>query len=118
MKSEIKIENAKTSVTVSNLKCTEDDYPNCPRMHVSFDVSFESHEYSFSTNFSEMFYTQFDFKRGANQIIDECFPEKRLIVDKDKISLQIEPDSNDELTDIRMYFSLKKQIKTKLMILK
>ena len=106
MKNEIKIENSKASITVSNFKCVEDAYPGDPKIHVSFDVCFESHEYKFSTNFSEMVFCQFDFKKGINQIVDEMLQEKRLVIDKDKITLQVEQDP-DELSDMQLRFTLK-----------
>jgi len=102
---EVKIANAKAAVVISNLKCV--DCPGDPKMHVGFDVSFESYEYKFKVNFSEMLYMQFDFKRGTSQIVDENFQERRLIIDSDSVCLQILQNNNDELSDIQLQFTLK-----------
>ena len=102
---EIKIENTKAAIIISNLKCV--DCPGDPKMHIGFDVSFELPGYKFSTNFSEMLWDQFNVSRGSSQISDEFCHEKRLIIDRDKISLQIKQDHDDELADMQLHFVLK-----------
>lgn len=103
-KLQIKIENIKASIIISDLRCV--DWPGDPKMHIGFNVEFDSFDYKFSTDFSEMFYSQFEFKRGVNQIIDECYPEKRLIIGKDEVCLQIKTDPT-ELANTQVAFSIK-----------
>lgn len=107
MLDKVKIKNSEASFTISNFKCVEDEWKDHPKIHISFDVNFKSQEYEFSVNFSEMFYGQFDFKRGVNQIVDECHQEKILIIKKDEISLQVKQEANDKLMNINLEYTIK-----------
>lgn len=101
---QVTIQNAKTTLTVYGIKCTDDVADHC-NLHVGFTVGIISSNYKFVVNFEEMVFYQFDFKRGTNEIVDENNTDKRLIIEKDKISLHIERTEDEfNKVDINLSF--------------
>lgn len=101
---QVTIQNAKTTLTVYGIKCTDDVADHC-NWHVGFTVGIISSNYKFVVNFEEMVFYQFDFKQGTNEIVDEINTDKRLIIEKDKISLRIERTEDEfNKVDINLSF--------------
>lgn len=63
-KIEIKIENIKASIAVTDLKCV--DCFGDPKIHVGFNVEFNSFDYKFSTSFKDKLHKWFK----SNKIVD------------------------------------------------
>jgi hypothetical protein len=88
---QIKIENGKGSIVVSNLRCI--DFKKGLGYHVAFDIEANSPDFTLNTNFSEVLVLQFD----GNRIVDENFQLKELIFNRDEIKLKISPCEDTDL---------------------
>ena len=94
----IKTGNVKASIEIIDLKLCDDDY-----CHYMFDVLLSCADFSFRTNFSEMYLLL--LKRG-DTILDENIQEKHLIIDKEEIRLEI-LSNPDELSDFEMKYCVR-----------
>lgn len=103
---QVTIQNAKTTLTVYGIKCTDDIADHC-NWHVGFTVGIISSNYKFVVNFEEMVFYQFDFKRGTNEIVDENNTNKRLVIEKDRISLHLDKNETDDFNEIEINLSFR-----------